>query len=515
VPGLVWLVVAVHTLTLAGYSLLLPAFHAPDEIQHLDMVLHVKEDLGWPHRDDSFLDQRMLAARRAAKFERNGPPLDARSAPPRSERPTLDELGTPGDSQGANNVWQHPPLYYLTMSLGLSAVSAWTPEAWWSYDRLLGFVRLLNVLLSAALPLLAALTAMHLTARRAIVVTAALVPLAVPQLHHIGSATNNDNLLILLLGALTVTTTGVLTGDRSRRTAVITGVLVGLGILTKGTALFALVWVPAAYLVAAMGQRTGNRAAMLRSGTLSLVVALLVGGWWWVRNVLSYGTLQPRRQWDSPPEGFVPDLMAWLGRLPRTYATSFWGRFGWLEVSLPDLLVWGLSLAMVTGIVLAVVRAPGRRASTLALLLPFAGLACILLPGTLLTYLQTGVLRGMQGRYFFPALVALAVLVALGYRGDAPPKSTEWFVGLVTWLVAACVHAIAVAAILRHYWGAPSRDAWSASIHALLAWAPWPRPAVVGLALFVVVAWLLLGAVLARSSAMARRPDGTRPERLA
>nr|MDT0667014.1 hypothetical protein [Micromonospora sp. DSM 115978] len=48
-PVHVWLLVALFGLVLAGWSVIVPQYHAPDEPNHTDAVMKIVQDQGWPH----------------------------------------------------------------------------------------------------------------------------------------------------------------------------------------------------------------------------------------------------------------------------------------------------------------------------------------------------------------------------------------------------------------------------------------------------------------------------------
>ena len=72
-----------------------------------------------------------------------------------------------------------------------------------SFVTQVGVLRLLSAALLLPLPLLAAAAARRLGAGPPVAIAAALLPLGVPQLAHVGASLNNDVLLVLL-GALSV-----------------------------------------------------------------------------------------------------------------------------------------------------------------------------------------------------------------------------------------------------------------------------------------------------------------------
>src|SRR5690606_31588073 len=121
---------------------------------------------------------------------------------------------------------------------------------------------------------------------RPVAVAAAALPLAVPQLTHVVGAVNNDNLLNVSAAAVVLVATAVAGGDLSRRTALWAGAALGVALLAKAFAVTLLVLLAAAYLLG-WARRRGWlpwQPVLVAFGT-----AFVVGGWWWVRNILVHG----------------------------------------------------------------------------------------------------------------------------------------------------------------------------------------------------------------------------------
>lgn len=280
-PRLVWLATLLLGLVSALWTVAVPAYRAPDEAAHLDLVLHLADGNGYPAYDDRYFGEAIgLDSRRyLVDSDEDWPRFAADDAPPRRDRRDADDLGgtapdpqvRPREPAGRpdypymyNQMPQHPPLYYMGMA-GLLGVERWLlpGDDLPSLDRELGLLRLANVLLVLPLPLLAWATVMRLTSgtgRRAGIV-ASLLPLGLPQLTYIGGSLNNDNLLLLLGGILCVLLTGVARGHRTRRTDVAVGVVLGLALLTKGFALMFLPWAGAAYALHAWTRSRGGDGA--------------------------------------------------------------------------------------------------------------------------------------------------------------------------------------------------------------------------------------------------------------
>ena len=122
--------------------------------------------------------------------------------------------------------------------------------------------------------------------------------------------------------------------------------------------------------------------------------------------------------------------------LGRVFFVSFWGQFGWMSLPLVGATPWEPALALIcaVGLLGSVVWACGpaaraRQRLSVALLLALfgAGIALALLNA----YTQPRAQAVQQGRYLFPALVPLALLLALGWRALVPPRWRR--LALVAW----------------------------------------------------------------------------------
>jgi hypothetical protein len=160
----------------------------------------------------------------------------------------------------------------------------------------------------------------------------------------------------------------------------------------------------------------------------------------------------------------LPDV-AWaltsgqVGRpLPERWGdlffASFWGHFGWMSVAfvLGSPWAWALGafcLAGALGVPLALVRAaPGGQRRQLWALLGLC-IVALLLP-LLNAYAMPTNQVLQQGRYLFPALVPLALLVAAGQRALVPQRlRPAW---LAAWLVfLGLLAASALARVASYY----------------------------------------------------------------
>ena len=131
--------------------------------------------------------------------------------------------------------------------------------------------------------------------------------------------------------------------------------MLGLALLTKATAFVLCLAVALAY---AAHLRHAGRLAALRLAQCG-GVAFILGGWWWVKNLIAYGTLQPSDEFWLVPRHVEPVVGDWAERFFYLLPLRFWGQFGYLEVSLNRTLVGVGTVLVLGGIVLALIHVAG------------------------------------------------------------------------------------------------------------------------------------------------------------
>jgi len=504
VPGIVWLILALHLGVVLWQTAAFPNFRSPDERQHADLVAMVARGEAWPWPAPGTLH--LSTGSGAGGFTRSNRidgPLRLADAdiPPRADRPSYTEAGgtTPQPRQPANQLVQHPPLYYLAGAAVLALVPGWDEIP---FDRAFLALRWWNAALTAALPLLLWAVARRLRLPEPLPVAAALVPLAIPELTHTESAVNNDNLLLVLCAGLTLLVARVLTGDLRRRTALAAGAVGSLALLTKGFALLVPAWLGLAYLVAAV-RTPGSR----RRAAGSLAVALLAtapGLAWWLRNKLVYGSVQPHGRYTEMPAltpryGFADGGTEWAVRLLERLNTLFF-----VHDQTGDRLhhgPWWMAVVagatVVAGVAVTLARRSLPAATALVLLFPVAGLLAIVAKGSYEHFAAYGTYGGMQGRHLYGGLAGLVVLAVA-----AVPRRARRFAPLAVLLFAAAIQAVYLAYTLRLFW-LPATGDLGAAVRAVFTWYALP-PAVLAAVVAAVVASSV--ATLVATARLARRP---------
>lgn len=265
---------------------------------------------------------------------------------------------------------------------------------------------------------------------------AALVALN-PQFIFISSLISNDALLAALGAALLWL---VVSSPRSLLRAMLIGVVLGLALITKQSAWvfapFVFVWCVTGG-VTHMSTKTlrpshaaDGRAATPPVGGATLPVgaatprssmavvvvgAMIIAGWWYLRNWQLYGDplgLQAFRAEFATQAFDATNLAAWAGALTTLYE-SFWARFGWMNLPAPP---WTMAVyvALLAVSVAGWVRLLARPKKAICrwtwqlAALPILSLVWVV------SFAFTAGLVAWQGRLLFPAIAAIATLLACG-----------------------------------------------------------------------------------------------------
>jgi len=486
------------------YALVMPCFESHDEWSHLSVVRHFAVYRALPPRVT--LSRRALTGLDVAWYlEYHDPPLYY--APPLYH--TLGALLTSFSGSGTDM----DDLPYLLVPSPIWE-AGWAPEsnddpwnkniyahraeetlAQSSTVRAAYLLRLASLGLGVATILCTHALARLLWPDRPVLALGAAAFVALnPQFVAVSASVTNDNLLNALFSlCLVLALRFMRDGARWNRWALLGG-LVGLGLLTKQSALLllplglqAIVWqrmeAPRPRRQALASDKAHRSLfivhcsfpKMLADGGAFLAAALGVGGWWYVRNAILYGDpLGLETHFSSQ----VPLARFGLNEALETMR-SYWAAFGWapLLVAPPVYTVLGLvMLAALAGVVIAIrpslllPRGGGRRGADLppkvggdrggadlppkvgedrggAALPPRVGgdrggdlwrglallaLAFVLNAGTFVRWaMATGVL---SGRLLFPTLPVVGVLSAWGLSQWGRWPAVRWGLGIIVGL---------------------------------------------------------------------------------
>jgi Predicted membrane protein (DUF2142) len=514
VPPAVALASVLLFLVSLAWAVVTPALRGADEGAHLNSVVRLAEGGGWPQPgdaryEDEIRDVTALSAAaqggrrtvfpRATTADDTRPRFTDRQPLPPAARPSLHALDDGPDPAWADQMTQHPPGYYAVAA----AVYRLAGAGDWRYDRALLLLRALTALtVAAVLPVCCFAAARDLTGSEPVGVLAAFVPLLVPQLHFLGGTATNDGLTIATTAVVWALAVRVLCAGPTRRRLLLLALAMGAACWTKGTALTLL---PVIVLAVALGYRRlrgpGSWVRPALGGVVGVgVLAGVLGGWWWVLNVIRYGGLQPSGftpveipAGSFDPMGLPAYLWLFVARIRWTFFLEVGGRQPADLDGLTAVLAVAFTVLCVAGVV--ALRRAGDRA---VLLLGIAGMTGLLFHTTYTAHLASGLLPGIQGRYLFVLLVPIAVLAAAGLaRLAAAARPVQRWLPAGGALAGGGVAALGLALGLRIHYGELD-EGWADAVHRFLLWVPVPCYAVAALGTTLLLAGLAQAVAAAR-----------------
>ncbi len=370
--------------------------------------------------------------------------------------------------EGVGYEAHQPPLYYF-----LAAV----------FYHLFGGmgkgVRLLSTLCSAGVVWLVWLSLRRIAPERPLLALSGMGFAAFLPMHiAIGSAVGNDALTNLLFAAVLY---GVLTNltpgsplsvyaeggaaaasygnspspftQRGLGGEILTGLLTGLALITKATAVLLIPIVALGVLWSARLHGQGGVQGALKAG-ITLGVALIIGGWWFIRNAILYDDPLLQKTFvdvfagTARAQDFLERGFTWgeyLQLVGDWTFRSFWFAYGipatartGLPNFLPDSVYWGLAawtLIVLVGFLLRL-REPIPVGVRVWLILSTITFALVL--ASFLMFIR--IFFQAQGRYFYPALVPISIFLALGWERLFPePRRPAAQVG---WILVMALLAV-------------------------------------------------------------------------
>jgi len=237
----------------------------------------------------------------------------------------------------------------------------------------------------------------------------------IPQYTFISGYVTNDNLALLMSTLCLLACLSLLkpSSERIMWRVAGTGVLMALALYTKLSLLFMVplgLWCLLQRLVHHRSARQWLLESVVLAGAaiLPFLLGLLVLPGMQEQMAYAYASLQAKPQFMSL------DYLA--GLWPQTH-TSFWGRFGWMNIGTPTWIAVAMSVVTSVGLIGSLVLLVRRKQQiqipsvrqSLVLFWATCGLVAI---GFIRFNLSV---RQPQGRLLFAALPALVILVALGY----------------------------------------------------------------------------------------------------
>jgi hypothetical protein len=254
---------------------------------------------------------------------------------------------------------QHPPLYYALLAPVMRATDGLSFNAQFLVLRLVSYVLALLGLLIGLYGTLRFLPGASSTTRAQVAGTFLypfLVPMFLPEFARLG----NDSLCMFFVGTAWLALLAVTADPNQRTPALLLGLSIGLGLLTK--AFFLPIGSGACgylfYRCYAARHDPRLARARLQQAVLATLLAILIGGWWYVYKFVAFHSVTGGAELMNldAQGGLLPNLQqkfairyfarGFVALLATAYYTSTWSL-----ARLPEwLYIPGLALLFVIGI---------------------------------------------------------------------------------------------------------------------------------------------------------------------
>ena len=398
-------------LLLAGlFSLVIPPFEAPDEIWHFAFVQHLATQRTLPVAEPNTRALWRQQGTQAPAYyagaalltalidQSDFPELFARANPHRA-------IGQPDTAINRNYLVHHQKAERFPWRRSILALHV---------------ARLFSVFLGAV-TVYAVYRTLHLILSPQNALLGAAFAAFLPQFVFISASVSNDNAVnaaaALVLWQLTEM---LVEGGRPQQSRLLKlGAALGLALLSKlsglglaGVSATAILW---------LAWRNRSLRPFFDAALWTAIPAILLAGWWYLRNWRLYGDLLAWEMWEANillrviPAG-PSQILSELGGLER----SFWGLFGWLNLPYPAWVYLALRVVAVfvaLGLPFHLAWKTRVGAARLASRVPHAFFLLWLLVLTISWLRFMRIAPAAQGRYFFAALPVLALLWVLGWTG--------------------------------------------------------------------------------------------------
>lgn len=416
-----------------AYSIANPSFEAVDEIRHFRYVRYLTLNHALPP----------VSVESSRGLQAHHPPLYY-ALTALLTAPIQSDAG-PDYSPPVNPFWG---FRYFEPSTDNKNQYLHAPDERWQFNgaTLIVYVgRWLSMLFGLGAVLMAYRLGLTLVPQRPALALGAMAFVAFNPMFLHGSASLNNDTAVAFFGAWAIVeSVAIVQFGSTPRRAIALGIALGLGILSKASAIPLLV-VPAASFAFAVflppspeHPSTSREQRPLRSGrvvqekggrvvrsfALTFLTTFLLCGWWFLRNYTQTGDLMGLSEYQSAWVGEADRLRLIrdaLSGLPYAW-TTFWARFDYGQIVLPDwvyALIGVICILAVVGLIRAwrepgsrrELRSPGLIIVLLAVLVSLAGWGALMvtIPAT------------ANARLIFQIFPALGLLLTLGWQSLLAP----------------------------------------------------------------------------------------------
>ncbi|TET52058.1 MAG: DUF2029 domain-containing protein, partial [Anaerolineales bacterium] len=212
------------------------------------------------------------------------------------------------------------------------------------------------------------------------------------------------------------------------------GVVVGLALLSKVSALALLILAALALLLTWLRER--DRRALLTGGLTVVGLATLVAAWWYIRNWALYGDPLGWQIWLMDIKEHQIGLAELLAQF-RHLGTSFYSPYDGLFPPAVLAVLGALAVAAAAGWIRMIFRR-SQRADADAEGLLLAGAWFVILFASVVYYMVTT--PADEGRLLYPGIAASSLLLVLGWRAVLPPTwRTVGMAAIIAALLVLCI----------------------------------------------------------------------------
>ena len=327
------------------------------------------------------------------------------------------------DHTGKSYEWHQPPLYYL---ICLPFVSLGTHG-----------VRCISIIMGECTLILLYLVmrVMFPDQGNIALLTTAFVAL-LPGNIAITSAVNNDVLIELLFTAAIFVLALRLKSGPTTSNSVITGIVLGLALLTKVNAII-LIPVIAVWYYRSRDLQKPLTSCIKQIGLL-FIAALVVCGWWYIRNLMLYHQFYPTSKFSKEfhstalASSFISKIgvVGYWQLVTKMSFQSFWATYGspgYAKLGIPRYLqpqIYEIALIICVVSIIGMTKLHIQRTklfspseqSFFQMLITIIVLVLLSFIVFLNTYFQT------QGRYLYPALAPIAIYISFGWVSVFPMR---------------------------------------------------------------------------------------------
>lgn len=435
-------------LLLIAWSFAVPIFESPDEPDHWNYAQFLRTHHVIPVYGPAF-------------DEANEPPLYYALIAPLavgSERPPADLYA---DAAG-NLRTQYPPRIFTNRQDDFTR--------YWP----IRIARIATAIMSLLTVVFTYFAGREATGKRTTGILAAGLLGFLPEFTFRGMNVSTDALSTMLCAVAVYLALRILKRGYTPRIAAVLAVAVGAALLSKASTLCVI---PACALVLFLSTRSWKARV---SRTSWLLLSFLLVFPWLVRNQIEYGDPLASGAMLHAVSGLVDkkslDSSYFVTVFPNWLSRSFVAVFGWMNIWVSEWiyrLFAAIGMIALAGIIARLLRFASERVMILVLLtIPLFNLIVVL--DINLTFDQP------QGRYMFPALSAIAVLIALGLeRLPGWVKRPSLFNAAGLTGLAALNVGILTTVIIPSYWPAPAFGAGQSAVPLTELWvhnltgAPW------------------------------------------